>query len=199
MQGFEYPNEPHARRHGPAGYQDYESYRDWLRDEFTFRCVYCLHRERWYGRGTTFHVEHLIPVSSDPSGLVEYTNLLYACATCNNAKQGLSGVPDPCRVAFADCIRIGDDGTVEALNDEGASLVKKLRLNSDKNLEYRSNWMKVLSALRVSHPDLYQELMSFPSDLPDLRKKKAPTNSRPDSLEDCWFAQRERGTIPPTY
>jgi hypothetical protein len=40
MQGFEYPLMPHVRRHGPAGYDDYASYRDWLRDEFTFRCVF---------------------------------------------------------------------------------------------------------------------------------------------------------------
>lgn len=199
MQGFEYPNEPHVRRHGPGGYQDYESYRDWVRDEFTFRCVYCLHRELWYGRGTTFHVEHSVPVASDPSGTLEYANLLYACATCNNAKRGLVAIPDPCRVAFADCVRINEDGTADALNDAGASLVKKLRLNSDKNLEYRSRWMRMLATLQLSKPDLYREYMSFPSNLPDLRKKRVPANSRPEGVDECWFAQREQGTLPQTY
>lgn len=83
MQGFEYPTEPHTRRHGPDGYQEYESYRDWLRDEFLFRCVYCLHREQWYDRGATFHIEHFVPVAGDLSGKLEYANLLYACATWN--------------------------------------------------------------------------------------------------------------------
>ncbi len=36
---FSYPNRPHVRRHGPRGYANYESYRPWLRDEFSFRCV----------------------------------------------------------------------------------------------------------------------------------------------------------------
>src|SRR6516162_1416142 len=101
MQGFEYPTASHTRRHGPAGYQDYESYRDWLRDEFMFRCIYCLHRERWYGRSATFHIEHFIPVTDDPSRKFEYANLLYACATCNAAKLGVLGVPNPCDIAFA--------------------------------------------------------------------------------------------------
>jgi hypothetical protein len=38
---FAYPVIPHVRRHGPRGYVDDEHYNPWLRDEFTFRCVYC--------------------------------------------------------------------------------------------------------------------------------------------------------------
>src|SRR5258708_6259440 len=44
---FQYPAAPHVRRHGPQGYADAASFRPWLRDEFTFRCVYCLQREVW--------------------------------------------------------------------------------------------------------------------------------------------------------
>ncbi|OYV90121.1 MAG: hypothetical protein B7Z73_06365 [Planctomycetia bacterium 21-64-5] len=199
MHGFEYPIEPHVRRHGPGGYQEYESYRDWVRDEFMFRCVYCLHREQWYDRGTTFNVEHFVPVASDPRGTLEYANLLYACATCNNAKRDITDVPDPCRVAFATCLRIKDNGEVEALNDAGQSLVKKLRLNSAKNLQYRSRWMKIPATLQLSAPELYRDCMSFPPNLPDLRTKRAPANSRPDSVSECWFALRERGNLPTTY
>lgn len=57
-----YPATPHVRRHGPLGYKDYQSFKPWLRDEFTFRCVYCLLRERWFasfGSGL-FGVDHLI-------------------------------------------------------------------------------------------------------------------------------------------
>ncbi len=42
---FDYPEPRLERIHGPAGYSTYESFRPWLRDEFTFRCVYCLKRE----------------------------------------------------------------------------------------------------------------------------------------------------------
>jgi hypothetical protein len=48
---FDYPSLPHARRHGPQGYADYKHYKPWLRDEFSFRCVYCLCRETWLPDG----------------------------------------------------------------------------------------------------------------------------------------------------
>jgi hypothetical protein len=61
-----YPNAPHVRKHGPKGYNPYKSYDQWLRDEFTFRCVYCLEREIWYpNRGAAFAVEHVLS-KSDP-------------------------------------------------------------------------------------------------------------------------------------
>lgn len=168
MQGFEFPTKPHIRRHGPNGYKDYESYRHWLRDEFMFRCVYCLHREQWYGRGATFHIEHFFPVVEDASGTLEYSNLVYACATCNSAKLEVLGVPNPCKIAFADCVRIKEDGQVEALNKMGRSLIEKLRLNNPKNIEHRSRWMRNLATLQLHSPDLYREYMAFPEDLPDL-------------------------------
>jgi hypothetical protein len=187
------------RRHGPGGYQDYESYRDWIRDEFLFRCVYCLHRERWYGRDTTFNIEHFIPVAVDQNGKLEYANLLYSCATCNNAKRGIVGVPDPCTVAFGDCVRVVESGHIEALNEVGESLVKKLRLNGAKNVEFRFRLMRTLATLLAHNPELYAEFMAFPHDLPDLRTKNAPLNSRPESVEHCWFAMRERGELPASY
>jgi hypothetical protein len=199
MVGFEYPTEAHRRRHGPAGYKDYESFRDWLRDEFTFRCVYCLHREQWYGRGVTFHIDHSNPVTVDPQGGCEYSNLLYACATCNEAKKAMLNVPNPCLVAFHDCLRIMSDGRVAALNDDGKKLEQALRLNSPSNLQHRSRWMRTLDALKMNDPDLYREYMRFPQNLPDLRKKNVPSNTKPEGVENCYFALRERGKLPETY
>jgi hypothetical protein len=201
MQGFDYPTAPHDRRHGPEGYANYESYRDWLRDEFTFRCVYCLQREQWYDRAATFNVEHFIPVDVDPDGNCEYMNLLYACATCNNAKRNVLGVPDPCAVAFHECIRVRDNGEIEALNPHGEKLREALRLNSDGNVRHRSRWMRVMVALQATHPELYQEYMGFPADLPDLRppKRRAPRNTKPDGATNCYFALRERGELPAGY
>jgi hypothetical protein len=201
MIGFEYPAEPHLRRHGPEGYKDYESYRDWLRDEFMFRCVFCLHREKWYGRPATFHIEHFVPVAVNPLGRCEYTNLLYACATCNSAKSNILTVPDPCRVAFADCLRVQPDGTVDALNEDGELLRDVLDMNDRRNVEYRARWIRNLVHLQATHPELYEEYMGFPDDLPDLRppRKRVPRNTKPEGAENCYFALRERGELPPTY
>lgn len=199
MQGFEYPTAPHVRRHGPAGYKDYSSYRDWLRDEFTFRCVFCLHRELWYGRSGTFDIEHFVPVAIHPEGKCEYTNLLYACRTCNSAKQDILTVPDPCAVAFGDCLRIQGTGEVTALNRHGKRLCAVLRLNSTSNISHRSRWMRMFEALQVADQDLYKEFMAFPDALPDLRKCRTPRNTKPSGAKNCYLALKERGELPETY
>jgi hypothetical protein len=199
MIGFEYSTTPHVRRHGPAGYEDYNSYRQWLRDEFIFRCVYCLHREQWNLGGATFHIDHFVPVAADPAGKLEYSNLVYACTRCNEAKRAVLGVPDPCQVAFNDCIRILDDGRIEPLSDQGKKLMLVLRLGSEKNVRDRSRWMRTLEFLRTSNAALYQEYMGFPADLPDLRKKQVPENMKPDGVSNCYFVLRERGELPAMY
>lgn len=63
---FRYPAAAHVRRHGPQGYADYASYRPWLRDEFAFRCVYCLLREQWGLVRGTFAIDHFLPASVNP-------------------------------------------------------------------------------------------------------------------------------------
>lgn len=199
MIGFEYPNHPHTRRHGPDGYRDYESYRDWLRDEFLFRCVYCLHRESWNARATLFHIDHVRPLVDYPKGKLEYVNMVYACSTCNNAKLDILGVPDPCIHAFGECVKMNEDGLIVAINKTGESLIKKLKLNNPHNLIYRARWTRVLRALMVEDPKLFDKYMGFPDDLPDLRRKLAPVNSKPDGVESCWFALRERGELPESY
>jgi hypothetical protein len=200
MVGFEYPAQPHQRRHGPAGYKDYGSYRDWLRDEFMFRCVYCLHREQWYSRSGTFHIDHFVPVSADPQGVLQYTNLLYACTTCNEAKADILGLPDPCSVSFRECIEIEAEGRANAKDVVGQRLCDVLRLNSAVNIAYRSRMIRILEAvLRSGEVALYEELMGFPSELPDLRSKRIPRNDKPEGVANCYFALRERGELPITY
>jgi hypothetical protein len=199
MKGFEYPTEPHVRRYGPGGYSAYESYRDWLRDEFLFRCVYCLHRERWEVRGATFHIDHFVPVITDSNGKCEYTNLLYACGTCNESKKAILGLPDPCQVAFSHCLQIDSFGRVIALNKAGEKLRQVLRLDSPQNVENRYRWMRVLDSLQKKDPALFTEMMGFPDNLPDLRKMKAPSNTKPEGAQHCYSVLREKGQLPSIY
>src|SRR3984957_12449847 len=100
---FIFADSAHVRKHGPGGYTQYQTYKDWLRDEFTFRCVYCLERERWYPNGHAgFGVDHVLPKSqAEHEHLIcHYPNLVYACNTCNSAK-GESLLINTCEVAFA--------------------------------------------------------------------------------------------------
>ena len=66
---FDYPEPQEQRRHGPANYAAYESYRPWLRDEFDFRCVYCLKRETWGQVTFEFELDHFEPQSLNPQTL----------------------------------------------------------------------------------------------------------------------------------
>jgi 5-methylcytosine-specific restriction endonuclease McrA len=73
-----------------------------LRDEFEFRCVFCLRREQW-DRAATLEIEHFQPTARNPSGKLDYENLLYACSRCNSAK-GVCEVPDPTTSLLAEMI-----------------------------------------------------------------------------------------------
>ena len=94
MPAFDYPATRLVRIHGPLGYTGYESYRAWLRDEFAFRCVYCLSREHWGRVSGEYDLDHFVPQKTDPARKAEYDNLGYACRRCNLTKSGES-VPDP--------------------------------------------------------------------------------------------------------
>src|ERR1035438_4211133 len=155
--------------------------------------------ELWNSRGGAFHVEHFCPTSVNPDGECEYSNLLYACATCNETKEAVLGLPNPCLVAFRDCLRVKADGHVDALTSDGEKLKQVLRLDSEKNVGDRCRWMRALEVLRTSDPGLYREYMAFPEDLPDLRTKRVPRNTRPDGVVNCYFVLRELGKLPPTY
>lgn len=198
---FDYPTQKHVRRHGPVGYEDYKSCRDWLRDEFSFRCVFCLQREQWCRFQASFHIDHFIPQAINPNLACEYDNLLYVCAACNSIKSDLD-VPNPCEFAFGDCVAVLPDGTIESRNETGELLIDRLRLDDDPLTKYRRLLLETWRALLSSGNLLtYAEWMRYPEDLPDLgrQKKKPPSNRRPEGISQSTFERRKRGELPETY
>src|SRR5207253_8059527 len=87
---FAYPSHLSGRLHGPRGYAQVEAYRHWLRDEFSYRCAYCLMRETWLRGKSGFQIDHCIPRAQDRGHLLDYDNLVYTCPWCNQAKSGVS-------------------------------------------------------------------------------------------------------------
>ena len=196
---FDYPHTPHIRRHWPSGYDTPESYREWLRDEFCFRCVFCLRREQWGPRTAAFHVEHLVPIKAVPELACEYGNLLYACARCNSVKNDRLGVPDPTQFAFGACVQVRPNGEIETLNQAGERLVDLLALDRVDLVQYRKMLLDMLPILSRTKRAAYIDWMRFPDDLPDLSRKQAPGNSRPQGIAESWFARRARGERLETY
>lgn len=108
---FDYPESRSERVHGPAGYASYESFRPWLRDEFTFRCVYCLKRESWGQVTGEFELDHFHPQLLTPDRTLDYFNLVYACRRCNSVKRAQS-VEDPLANFSSKSIVVLPDGVI---------------------------------------------------------------------------------------
>ncbi len=199
MTAFTYPAEPHRRRHGPQGYADPGSYRPWLRDEFAFRCVYCLFREQWGKLRGTFDVEHFRPTASHPGDRLFYDNLVYGCSACNVGK-GKQLVPDPLMALVCADVRVNDDGTIEGLTRQARRLIRVLGLDDREYTEFRMMWMEILSLAAREDPELHRKLMGYPNDLPDVARLRPPGgNSRPEGIEQSYFVRKQKGILPETY
>ena len=197
MQPYQYPHAPHEHLHGPGGYTTYESYRDWLRDEYLYRCVYCLHREKWGRRRGQWHIDHLLSQEDHPELVVTYENLIYSCAGCNLAK-GNTSVPDPCSCMLHSAVEVFENGEIEGKTPEARRTIKILGLDGPEDIEFRS---LLIGIYRLKEYDYEQFVrwMGYPTYLPDLTKKRCPTNSRPEGLQDSAHALRARGQLPDYY
>lgn len=195
---FTYPAKPHERKHGPEGYSDYTDYKDWLRDEFDFRCIYCLRREAWAPRRAVWAVEHLIPRKERKDLATVYSNLVFACASCNSWKSA-EHMPDPCTTAYGELVTVAADGSITAKNARGKKFIRVARLNDDDSTEWRRKMVHLIRNYRLHEPDEYQRWMGFPQDLPDLAKRRVKSNAKPQGALDCRFEQRTRGELPAIY
>lgn len=198
MTPFVYSEAPHVRRHGPAGYSDYERYRPWLRDEFLFRCVYCLRRERWGPLRGAYHIDHFRPQAIDPHQSTSYNNLLYACASCNMGK-GKQIVPNPCDCMLEDTAIVREDGSIQANTPEAAKIIRVLGLDSPDYREFRMLWIGIVQMSLAKDRDRFRQVMGYPTELPDLSLLEPPDNTRPEGIEQSCYARRLRDELPHTY
>lgn len=193
---FVYPPQPHVRRHGPAGYASLESYRPWLRDEFSFRCVYCLARESWWRLSRSFEIDHFHPKSQILAVNFQYDNLLYVCNACNSAK-GSQLLVDPREAMISPNVVVHEDGTIESHSTEAHRVIRSLKLDSPEISEFRRLIIGVVALAKNESPELYSRLMGFPADMPDLSRLRPPGgNERPEGILESFFARRLRGALP---
>ncbi len=195
---FTYPTTPHVRKHGPYGYRDYGFYRDWLRDEFGFRCVFCLRREQWGLLRGSWDIDHFVPQGSHPQRRLDYENLLYVCHSCNLNKTNKI-VPDPCEVALGHCLKVHEDGTIDALDENGEVIIEQLGLDNEDYTKFRSLIIAILRSLILNDRQSYIRLMCYPDDLPDLSRLRPPGNTKPEGINDSCYMRRIRGELPEVY
>ena len=196
---FDYPDSRDHGRHGPRGYAKHDGYRPWLRDEFTFRCAYCLKRERWGHVTGEFDVDHFQPQKLRRDLAADYANLVYACRRCNSVKADET-VDDPFIVMCSTRIKTRADGTVHGLDAEAIRLVMTLDLNSPRLVEWRVMWMRIVDLAAERDRPLLQKLAGFPVELPKVGRLRPPAgNARPEGIAESWSALADRGELPPLY
>jgi hypothetical protein len=196
---FAYPLQPHVRRHGPMGYSDHRQYRNWLRDEFSFRCVYCLFREAWLTRRQNWQIDHFVPKSIHPEGALDYDNLVFACSCCNHSKAAHL-VPDLSKVGYGTCVEVSGDGEIRPLNDDGITLIEAMGLNQEDYREFRLAVFEWLDEL-PRHGKSIQRLFGYPKNLPDLSQEPQPPggNKRSNGIHESCFERKKRGELPLSY
>ena len=123
--------------------------------------------------------------------------------SCNSVKQD-QVLLDPCASAFAEHLRVSDDGSILGLSVEGGRLVNLLGLDEPGPRTIRQRCLRIL-VLYDSHPDdpevraLYLDYFGYPDDLPNLQLLRPETNSRPTGLLDAFFRQRAERRLSETY
>lgn len=199
---YAYPATPHVRLHGPAGWNNYQKYREWLRDEFAFRCVYCLDREVWRDMRARMHIDHFQPQALQHGLRCEYTNLLYLCPACNGLKRDLL-LPDPCLIALGQCIRVYKDGRIEAINDNqhGRRVIDQLALDEPVATRRRRLIIGTVLSFAETNWPMFVEWMRYPEDLPSLgdKKNKPPSNSKPEGVARSHYERKRNGELPEAY
>ena len=197
---FQFPRKAHCRVHGPRGHTSYQAYKPWLRDEFEFRCVYCLTRERWRDDGhNSFTIDHVKPKSRHDELTNDYDNLVYACARCNNLKSVKTGLPNPCETSLAKHLK-HRSGVFIPLTPLGRRLIEYLRLNSPERVAHRQLHLGLFDAQTHLSQELLVLTFGYPGDLPDLSRLKPPAgNARPRGVRMSHFARRKAGTLPLYY
>jgi hypothetical protein len=199
---YVYPSEPHVRRHGPRGWKNYRRYRPWLRDEFSFRCVYCLEREVWRDRRKQMHIDHFTPQAIRKDLKAEYTNLLYACPACNEIKSDVL-LPDPCKATLGQCLRVNHDGRIEAIDKAkiGRRLIDELGLDDPLATERRRIMIGMLQTLAEHNWPQFVDWMRYPKDLPNLNDtlNKSKHNDKPEGVAQSFYEKRQRSELPEVY
>ena len=188
---------PGNRRFGPGGYNDYGSYADRLREEFGYRCAYCMLRERMASSKSFFVVEHVVSQRQSPQLALNYFNLAYACEACNGIKSSRSLPIDIEDALMRKHFKLDSEGKFAHKTPDGQIHIEFFNLNSRTKIEFRQAILASCDAL-VEKEGLagLRHFFGYPVDLPDLPKKRPPFNSNPDSIQTCDRVAKDKGSLP---
>lgn len=137
------------RRQTPGTLGSYPLYKKYLRLDFCHTCVYCSVHECEFGGLQNFGVEHYRPKGQFPKLLLEYSNLLYSCNTCNRFKLNDwpseypvadgKGYLNPCEHDFEEHFKLDTTGKIAGLTGVGKYMVERMHINRRFMVDTRYN------------------------------------------------------------
>lgn len=172
MNPYAYPKFRHVRSEQPAEYKAYPRYKPFLRREFKEKCVYC--RRPDGGLHQDYGVDHYRPQSRFPDLVAAYTNLFYACNSCNRRKgkywpsaaqlKANQFIPNPCDHVMIQHLKY-QGAKVEAKSVAGDFTLRLLDLNNPDLMRYREGMLVMVEAAEATRKKAQQVLQ----DLTELR------------------------------
>lgn len=195
---FAYPKTTHVRRHGPYGCRRYGEYRNWLRDDFGFRCLYCLRRETWLTTRKDHEIDHFLPRRNHEDVENDYDNLVFACRECNGTKAA-KYLPSPETVAYGDCLFVDERGAIHPTNEQGELIIEILRLDAPERTALRRRILETIAENSRGSKTL-KWCLGYPDNLPNLSQERKPKgNKRPDGIRESHYERKRCGELPDYY
>ena len=146
MSPFVFPKDKHVRTKTPVRqYKRYNTYKKYLREEFSRKCIYCCACDSMRGTAA-FAVEHYLPKTDFPNLTTDYLNLFYCCNTCNSFKgdwypspadlKDGRFIPNPCDHVMFSHLRFKGP-RIDSMSVAGQYTLRLLDLNEDEAVKYR--------------------------------------------------------------
>jgi hypothetical protein len=139
-----------TRRNIQRNVSNYQAHRNDLSIDFLKRCGYCNGVDLY--RTSPFEIDHFIPRKRDKKPFLtiktetDYSNLIYACKSCNNAKSNKwptnnesvshendEGFIDPCDVLYEQQFHRLQNGQIRATTKLGLWMLKELKLDKPQH------------------------------------------------------------------
>ena len=96
----------------------------------------------------------------------------------------------------SDRVRVLDDGSIETDSRSAHRIVQVLGLNAPEYREFRLLWIGIIEMARRFDELLFDRLMGFPDNMPDLTRLNPPGgNEHPEGIATCFYQRRINGTL----
>ncbi len=151
----------HRRLKAPRIKTEYGHFRQFVREDFSECCAYCLLHEIVAAGAENFELDHFRPKSLFPALINDFFNLYYACHPCNHKKRHNWPKPelesagyrfiDLCRELFSTHFQEAEDGRWLPLTKAAEYTLAMLRLNRTHLVELRL-WLRTIARDRSCEP-----------------------------------------------